>query len=493
MMEEEEETTEYRFQDQGSRLPFARGGPIYVPDHAGPITSITEFKTNVLQELQGLEAELASAADFDNELSVNELKVFTEEELVEKALKEEFEDITGIGDSSHPFEHGNGEIGNHSCISDKEIVCSGNSMVENSNSGSRVSLNNSATVTCGTDVSEERVQQKKRKKRGRLFDRNSRAAELEGCYFAKVKQLAKIKQKQDEDKLAARLHSFSGNSKPVEGTISTSEKIERMRSLRFITSPVKVKSRNSQEHVPLCYPEVVLCVEIYHKKNASLKSQEFLVLGSQSLTDLRDNIYCLTDKLMQAAGEYDPSGYFLIEDTFCNDLRDTSAIDYSKPIFDWLKNCKNEAVEKWEHITSGELKKKQKELLGGMEISNLPNFKAADMHRTRFSDLQFRLGARYLYCHQGNCKHNIVIRDMRLIHPEDVQNRADYPLVTFQLRPRHRKCSVCRISLATKMTVDDKWATKNPCYFCINCYFLLHYKEDNSLLYPHVVFDYYHE
>lgn len=44
-----------------------------------------------------------------------------------------------------------------------------------------------------------------------------------------------------------------------------------------------------------------------------MQTQEFLVLGSQILSDLRDNIYCLTDKLMQTAGEHDPSGYFLIE------------------------------------------------------------------------------------------------------------------------------------------------------------------------------------
>lgn len=44
-----------------------------------------------------------------------------------------------------------------------------------------------------------------------------------------------------------------------------------------------------------------------------LQCQELLVLGSQFLTDLRDNICCLTDKLMKVAGQHDLSGYFLIE------------------------------------------------------------------------------------------------------------------------------------------------------------------------------------
>lgn len=94
---------------------------------------------------------------------------------------------------------------------------------------------------------------------------------------------------------------------------------------------------------------------------------------------------------------------------------------------------------------------------------------------------------------QGDCKHTIVIRDMRLVHPEDVQNRAAYPIAIFQLKPRVQKCYVCKIYRATKVTVDDKWAQGNPCYFCDNCYYLLHYK-DGSLVYSDFsVYDYLHD
>lgn len=95
---------------------------------------------------------------------------------------------------------------------------------------------------------------------------------------------------------------------------------------------------------------------------------------------------------------------------------------------------------------------------------------------------------------QGNCKHTIVIRDMRFIHPEDVQNRAGYPIVLFQLKFRVQKCNICKIYRATKVTVNDKWALKNPCYFCKDCYFLLHYGKDESLLYSDFsVYDYLHD
>lgn len=46
-----------------------------------------------------------------------------------------------------------------------------------------------------------------------------------------------------------------------------------------------------------------------------MQNQEFLVLGSQTLSELKNHIYCLTNKLMDTAGVHDNSGYFLIEVT----------------------------------------------------------------------------------------------------------------------------------------------------------------------------------
>lgn len=81
-------------------------------------------------------------------------------------------------------------------------------------------------------------------------------------------------------------------------------------------------------------------------------------------------------------------------------MRDPSAIDYSEPIFDWLRNSKDEALKKWECIITGELQQKQKAIVGDVTGLRLPHFKAVNMHMTRFCDLKFRLGAGYLYCHQ---------------------------------------------------------------------------------------------
>ncbi|KAL8127908.1 hypothetical protein AgCh_014740 [Apium graveolens] len=161
---------------------------------------------------------------------------------------------------------------------------------------------------------DSEVGDKKRKRRKQQM--------VEESYIAKVKQLVRIKDKQLEDKAAAKLHSFNGSCKIDDN------------------ATILAISRRTWQ-----------------------KTQEFLVLGRQSLSELKDKIYCLTDQLMEKAGQHDThdtSGYFLVEDVFYNDMRDTSAIDYSKPILDWLEGSKKEADEKWEYIISGRLQAKQK-------------------------------------------------------------------------------------------------------------------------------------
>ncbi|XAR67595.1 hypothetical protein NMG60_11002414 [Bertholletia excelsa] len=468
-----------------------RGGPIYVTDMVGPLTRVSDFEASVFEELEKLKEELGSGFEVsDEDLCVDELKIITEEELVNKAFEEAFKDgketvISPEASEEQPNPGGKDDgktlSRGHACSEGLGILENASALCEPLNG---LPPRDGYNGTMNTNMPKKR-------KRKIINQQNCPSQE---SYIAKVEELAKIKQKQDEDKAAARLHSFNGGRiKSNELATLSSDRTERIQALKSLSYSAKVKPSNVREHVPVIHPEVVLCVEVYHNKKTWLKNQEFLALGCQPLTELRDSIYCLTDELMKREGLHDPSGYFLIEEVFCNDLRDPSATDYSRPIFDWLRNSEEEALEKWECIISGEMQQKQKSVLGSASNTRLPHFRAADMHRMRICDLQFRLGAGYLYCHQGDCKHVIVIRDMRLIHPEDVQNRAAYPITTFQLKLRFRKCSVCKIYRAEKVTVDDKWAAENPCYFCKNCYYMLHY-ENGSLIYDEFsVYDYDHE
>ena len=72
---------------------------------------------------------------------------------------------------------------------------------------------------------------------------------------------------------------------------------------------------------------MLLKVRVYHPQTF-IKTQEFVVLGSQSLTVLRDALYCVEDKILD--GPHTPSSYFFVEGKFYNDLRDRRAIKYSE-------------------------------------------------------------------------------------------------------------------------------------------------------------------
>ncbi|KAF8046992.1 hypothetical protein N665_3269s0001, partial [Sinapis alba] len=405
-----------------------RGGPIYLPNMVGQLSSVSEFQSSYLTLLHDLDTHLASSSSSSShqyDLSTDSLKIYTDEELTDMAMKEAFKEDNQQDDSLSL---------NH--LEQSLIV----SHPENSSSA-------------------ENERDTKRRRTGAVKKKTEVKGTVkkpEEAYIAKVEQLAKLKQKQDEDKAHVRLHCFSETWEDGEDASSTSlEGFEKMQSLKSIDNYTLVKPSDIQGTVDALFPEVILCVEIYNSRK--FKTQEFLVLGRQMLTELKDKIHCVTDQVMEKAGKYDPSGYFLIEDIFYNDLRNPSATDYSKPILNWLWNSKDEALKKWEGIITGELHQKQRTALGVTKAMDLPRFGSAEMQSTRFCDLRFRLGASYLYCHQGDCKHVIVIRDMRLSHPEDVQNRAAYPRLIYQLKTRAQKCSVCKIYRASKVVMDDKW------------------------------------
>ena len=90
----------------------ARGGPIFVPNLISPVTTIHEFEISILRELHTLEVELVmdSTMEFDNELSVDELKVLSEEELVDTAFKEAFKDTELTESSSQVPEDSSNEM-----------------------------------------------------------------------------------------------------------------------------------------------------------------------------------------------------------------------------------------------------------------------------------------------------------------------------------------------------------------------------------------------
>uniref|UniRef100_A0A8C1QXI3 snRNA-activating protein complex subunit 3 n=1 Tax=Cyprinus carpio TaxID=7962 RepID=A0A8C1QXI3_CYPCA len=128
--------------------------------------------------------------------------------------------------------------------------------------------------------------------------------------------------------------------------------------------------------------------------------QTLHVLGSQKLSDLRDAICCVSD--LQVFGEFSntpdmvpqfiskdhyKSAFFFFNGTFFNDTRFPECQDISKTTREWTRT------------------------------RDFPEFKTAKMEDTSFYDLKMKVGFPYLYTHQGDCEHVVILTDVRSALP----------------------------------------------------------------------------
>jgi len=218
--------------------------------------------------------------------------------------------------------------------------------------------------------------------------------------------------------------------------------------------------------------EVLITISLYHSEKDA-KMAQYMVLGSQTLTALRDRMYCLAHHILD--GPETRSSFMFIENTFYNDMRSPKAMDYSRIIMEWANEH-----ERYQHPGVGM----------GMT--------AKRMEEVKFEELSIALGAQYLLCHQGSCEHVMVFDELRLLQPDDVQNQKAYPLQLFEGH-NVRKCTICKIHSAKKVTYGDRLAPETPCFLCESCYHQMHYTKDESGKYWQILYDdyevypYFHE
>lgn len=221
--------------------------------------------------------------------------------------------------------------------------------------------------------------------------------------------------------------------------------------------------------------DVVIRVAIYHYRDFK-KKQEFLVLGSQPLTALRDRIYCLSDHEDTFKGAYSSAAFFYVDGICYDDCRPIPGSDgqeraqLSEPVIDWSRAA----------LTSG-------------KVSGWGLLESKPMEQTCFSDLTVRLGAHYLYCHQGDCQHIMVFTDMRTVTQIDEVNENKYPIHTYQTVLKRSKCAVCPRP-AECILYGDRFGNNNPTYYCSQCFHRLHYTPDGKLKSGSFkVYPYYHD
>ncbi|KAG9301517.1 hypothetical protein G9A89_008369 [Geosiphon pyriformis] len=235
---------------------------------------------------------------------------------------------------------------------------------------------------------------------------------------------------------------------------------------------------------PIEQPMVVLSVAFYDQHKPAHRMQEFLVLGNQTLGELRDAFYCKQDFQTYDVAELDnpitnlntttkklSSSYFFIENTFYNDKRHPAALDYSKIIINWANE--NDRVSH----------------------ARLAQYESKVMDQTTFLELTIQLNKPYIFCHQGDCQHAVIFRDLRLLQlGYDWLDLKKYPRAIFRNRIQRNKCRMCSQRPADLVTLDDVLAGETPFYYCRPCFELFHYAEDGNLLFGNFkVYPYIHE
>ncbi|KAG0585766.1 hypothetical protein M758_2G035700 [Ceratodon purpureus] len=475
----------------------APGGPLFVPGFVSGCLSVVELQRSwhtLISALEG-DSRALEAEDDDVDVSVEDLKVVTDAQLVEKALAE-------VLDGG-----GNPKAGDGACLLLEDDPRQ--AAVEREGSGGPVEDPVPAEALLalmdGTSVASQEPEKKKssrrrkkdgeapKRKKGRPYDRSRGAGggDVDEAAVRREEALIRMKQWRETERSKTKLHALRFKQ---EREAADEDNKTPLRRWRFFTSALHfpTKAPSDPDRVELLGPqEILFVVEFYHNQRKNDKMQEFLVLGSQFLSALRDRLYCLTDELARKSNLDTKSSFFLIEDVFYNDMRNPDAKDYSQPILQWAAESR-QSTERWNR----DLGNNPRAVIPAIhsETGQLPDFRSNDMQYTRFCELQLRVGAQYLYCHQGDCKHKVVIRDIRRAHAKDVRDVAAYPVLKWHARVRHRKCSICNIYQARKVTYEDKLAPACPSFFCEQCYYLLHYDKAGCLLYNDFkVYDYYHE
>ncbi|KAL3315694.1 small nuclear RNA activating complex, polypeptide 3 [Cichlidogyrus casuarinus] len=196
--------------------------------------------------------------------------------------------------------------------------------------------------------------------------------------------------------------------------------------------------------------EIIVNVLMFHPvvKSTPLRQQSFyveqeiVVLGSQTLAQLKDVIQCsfgdyglgdcseMIHDLENTVKfkELYSSSMFYLGNNFYDDLQEDNSHRLSDTYIGWLRD--------------------NPELFP--EASHFP----LDMKSTKIGDLVLQLGRNYLYLHIGKCEHPIVFSDVRLTHRYVTPDVNRYPILIGHMMRHSMFCCVCK-QLLFKWLVYD--------------------------------------
>lgn len=228
----------------------------------------------------------------------------------------------------------------------------------------------------------------------------------------------------------------------------------------------------------------VVVVQTWFQPNKGKKiklQKEIHFRADQKLTELRQQFKCYQDYQVPMElsenpdnverifrGELFKSGFFLIGNTFYNDMRDQNNTDLSAEIVEWASK-KIPALDKDNK---------------NIQISRgIGPFNRARMEDHTFLDLRFRLGCPYLYLHQGDCEHLFTISDIKYVIDSPTLKSIKFPYITatsFGGKAENLRCYMCRKRPPHWYTRNNNRLPVDPFFFCESCFYSFNYTKDKK-------------
>lgn len=228
-----------------------------------------------------------------------------------------------------------------------------------------------------------------------------------------------------------------------------------------------------------------------HDPHANFAVQQILLAtADQTLADLRDAIYCVSDLYAARIAPAVPSAaLFYINNVLYPSTAPPGEPDCAAGIQAFLRERSSAAGDALNRFLA------QQNLRAATPRPAVPE--ARPMDATRLRDLRLSVNdSSYLFSHLGACEHMLTVQDVRLKHADDPEEVLDAPVTLFLQRGRKQRCGICAARPAQRMAYDDPLAPSSPAFFCGECFDDLHLDGDGQLL-PEAaaaaVYDYIHE
>lgn len=212
--------------------------------------------------------------------------------------------------------------------------------------------------------------------------------------------------------------------------------------------------------------EVIFTVSVCDSGGS--KQQEFDILGSQSLHDLKDAFYFVSDWMYDGPTRVD-SGCMCIGGWFFSDLRSEHSVDYAPELMAHLFEQRPEM----EHLKSGIL-----------SMNSL------------IKEITIPFGVQCCYVRQGDIEHPMYFTNVRKFNPScDCPFEEAYPILTHMQTFYKRYCSACAQNQATWVVHGSTRVPVDPLYICYPCFNHFFKDQNGELLKPvdYTVFPYLHD